>query len=501
MKMKSLYLLPALFLALLNCSNTTPENSEKEPTWPTAEELNKRLGRGMNIGNTFEALASWQTPFDPQDLKRIADLRFDHVRIPIRWERDDRSAASAPYAIHPSFMTTIEEVVDEALKNKLHVVINMHHHDALYADPAGQKARFLSQWRQIADHFKEYPDSLLFEIMNEPHDKLTAELWNDYSKEALGMIRKTNPSRGVLLGVAEWGGVGALKKLHIPEDDNLILTIHYYSPFEFTHQGAEWSEGSDAWLGTRWNDTEYERQAVRDDFSFAIQLAKENGIPIHVGEFGAFSRADMESRIKWTRYLSRWFEQQGFSWAYWEWRLGFGIYDPHTDTYRQGLVDALLKDPVPEAFTPPSRVIYTSDFSQHADGWQLYNNDASAKSSMTVSGGKVNIAITQPGKEGWHIQLIKGGFAIEQGKRYMVRFKASTANSDAKNISINVSKAESPWTSYGAKSCTLNKSDTQYTLFFVASHSDSAARLVFSVGNEVTSGVTLHSIEWLEVDL
>jgi len=226
----------------------------------------------------------------------------------------------------------------------------MHHHNDLMADPQGQKARFLAQWKQISEYFKDYPDSLVFEILNEPHDKLTAALWNDYYRDALRVIRETNPQRCVLLGVAEWGGTSALKSLTIvPNDNHLILTIHYYNPFQFTHQGAEWVEGSDAWLGTKWNDTQAERQAVIDEFQPAIALSKSKNIPIYIGEFGAYSKADMDSRVKWTRFLSRWFEQQGFSWAYWEWNSSFGIYDPQTKTYRTPLVNALTKDTMPAA--------------------------------------------------------------------------------------------------------------------------------------------------------
>lgn len=346
MKKINLFLLTALFFALLNCGNTAPERSDKESSWATASEMNKRLGRGINLGNTFEAMPSWQSPFDLQDMKRIADLGFNHVRIPIRWEREDRSISSTPYTIYPDFMKTIQSVVDEALKNKLHIIINMHHHDGLYADPIGQKERFLSQWKQISDYFKEYPDSLLFEILNEPHDKLTADLWNNYSTEALHVIREKNPKRCVLLGTAEWGGLGALQKLNIPSDQHLLLTIHYYNPFQFTHQGADWVEGADTWLGTAWDDTEKEHKAVQDDFRLASQIAKEKNIPIHIGEFGAYSRADMDSRVRWTQYLTGWFEQQGFSWAYWEWNSGFGIFDPKTGTYRTGLVDALIRNPM-----------------------------------------------------------------------------------------------------------------------------------------------------------
>ena len=365
MKEKSLLLLAILFFLSQQCNSQpgTPYQKQEEiGSWASAGEINARLGKGINFGNTFEAMPSWQSPFDPADLKRIAYLGFTHVRLPIRWERDDRSISSAPYTIRPDFMQTIQSVVDEALRQKLHIIINMHHHDALMTNPAGERTRFLSQWEQIAGHFSDYPDSLLFEILNEPHDKLTPALWNDYAQSALQVIRKTNPKRCVLIGTAEWGGVGGLKSLVLPDDQQLILTVHYYNPFHFTHQGASWAEGSDAWLGTKWQDSAFERQTVAEDFKTAIRLADEKNIPVHVGEFGAYSRADIDSRVKWTRFLSRWFEQQGFSWTYWEWNSGFGIYNLQSGQYEERLVDALISDPMPAPFEPEYVNLYSSNF-------------------------------------------------------------------------------------------------------------------------------------------
>ena len=476
------------------------EEPELPGSWASAAEINARLGKGINIGNTFEAMQSWQSPFDPADMKRIADLGFTHVRLPIRWERDDRSISSAPYTIYPDFLKIIQSVVDEALKQKLHIIINMHHHDALMANPAGEKARFLSQWGQIADHFKDYPDSLLFEILNEPHDKLTPALWNDYARSALQVIRETNPKRCVLIGTAEWGGVGGLRSLEIPDDPQLILTVHYYNPFQFTHQGADWVEGSDAWLGTQWRDTEFERQAVEEDFKAAIRLADEKNIPVHVGEFGAYSRADIDSRVRWTRFLARWFGQQGFSWAYWEWNSGFGIYNPQSRQYQQRLVDALISDPMPEAYVPEYVPLYSSNFSGgQSDGWFLTNNDASAQSTMAIANDKVTVTVTKPGTAGWHIQLIKPGISIEQGKTYLLHFNASSPDSDNRNLDVAISKNSDPWTTYGGKSVVADKNHSTYNLVFTSAQTDPQARIVFSMGDAENTRVILSDIQLMEV--
>lgn len=501
MKKANILLVVGFFTFLIcSCKKATsniPVEPADQSSFAPAAAINQRLGRGINLGNTYES--SWSAPgYRPEYLEKIAESGFNSVRIPIRWELPARSMYTAPYTITASFLSEIKSVVDDALKNKLHVIINMHHHDSLYANPDAMKPMFIAQWRQIADYFKNYPDSLLFEVLNEPHDKLDAQRWNVFFEDALKEIRKTNPKRTVFLGVAEWGGLAGLEKLSVPADDHLILTIHYYNPFHFTHQGAEWVNGSDPWLGTKWYDTEYERETAAGEFKAAIQFAKEKKLPVNVGEFGAYSKADMASRVRWTRYLARWFEEQGFSWAYWEFNSGFGIYDPSTEQYRTALVNALTKDAMIPAVPTTLVTLYSSTFSNpNADGWVLYNNDVSAASTMTVNSNKMNVTITSPGTEGWYIQLIRPDMAIEAGKMYRIEFNAySNIN---KNISASVMQSSGPWTVYGEHSFTIAAADTKYSFVFTAPVSDTHCNFVFSLGNSGKSPVTLYDIKLQEV--
>ena len=51
--------------------------------------------------------------------------------------------------------------------------------------------------------------------------------------------------------------------LDVPDDAHLIVTFHYYLPFEFTHQGAEWiGDASNAWLGTTWDATDEQKAEI-----------------------------------------------------------------------------------------------------------------------------------------------------------------------------------------------------------------------------------------------
>ena len=305
----------------------------------------RALGRGFNMGNALEAPAgqNWGVTLEPAYFARIREAGFSSVRIPIRWP--DHTTTNAPFTIAPSFFGTVDTVAGWALSNGLVAIINMHHFDALTEHPAAQRGKFLALWRQIAAHYRTYPDSLYFELLNEPCRNLTNAAWNPLLKDALREVRATNPRRAVIVGPVNWNTVRELPGLDLPDGDrNLIATFHYYNPFAFTHQGAEWAEGMRDRTNVAWTGSAAERKAVADDFAFAAAWARTHGRPLYLGEFGAYSKADMASRARWTACVAREAEQHGMSWAYWEFCAGFGAFDPRKGAWRKDLLDALMPE-------------------------------------------------------------------------------------------------------------------------------------------------------------
>jgi len=209
-------------------------------------------------------------------------------------------------------------------------------------NPEYHAERWESIWRQIARRYRNRSESLLFELMNEPNGALTAGLWNDLLKDGLAAVRESNPTRNVVVGPVSWNNTAALDDLDLPDDGQLIVTVHFYEPFAFTHQGAEWVGGSDAWLGTDWTGTDSEKSFVTGILAQASDWGQANGRPVFVGEFGAYSRADLLSRARWTGFVARECERLGMSWAYWEFMSGFGLYDPNNDTWVNELRYSLL---------------------------------------------------------------------------------------------------------------------------------------------------------------
>ncbi len=316
--LSSLVVLGALTIAGMGCDS-------ESGLVPGGVAPPSHLGRGINLGNKLEAPSEgeWGPPVEAWMLTTVKQGGFATVRIPTRWSA--HATASPPYAIDAVFLDRVTWVVDQALSAGLMVVLNIHHYEEIFSDPHGQRDRFLALWHQIATHFRNYPDTLIFEVLNEPNTNLTPELWNEFLVNALAVIRQSNPDRYVMLGTAEWGGIGAMPRLQLPDDDRLIFTFHYYEPFAFTHQGAEWVPGSSAWLGTTWG-TDQDRATVRNDFNAVAEWAQQHNITVLMGEFGVYSTAAMDDRVAWTKFVSREAERRGFSWAYWEFDAGFGAY-------------------------------------------------------------------------------------------------------------------------------------------------------------------------------
>jgi endoglucanase len=310
---------------------------------PDIFAMNKALGRGVNMGNALEAPkeGQWGMTIKDEYFAKIKAAGFDSVRLPVKWSA--HCEKTAPYRIEPGFFDRVDHLLDQAEKNKLNVVLNIHHFDELDKTPDATVPQFVALWTQIAERYKDRPSSLYFEMMNEPHDKLTDKKWNEILPKGLAAIRASNPTRPVIVGPASWNAIWILPKLELPKDDRLIVTVHMYNPHEFTHQGADWADARvKAIKNMTWTGTDEQVTTMRKELDIASNWAKKNNRPIYLGEFGAYEKAPHESRVAWTSTVVREAEARGWSWAYWEFGAGFGVYDRAMDEWRTPLLKALI---------------------------------------------------------------------------------------------------------------------------------------------------------------
>lgn len=301
----------------------------------------KRLGRGLNILGYDPIWQDFQKArFKERHFKLIHDAGFQTVRINLHALQ--RLKAANGYKLGDAWLKTLDWAVKGALENHLMVILDLHNYNDVAKDPEGYKPRFLAYWKQIAAHFQDAPNTVLFEILNEPNGELTPELWNEFLSEVLPIIRATNPTRTLVIGPPFWNGIDHLDDLVLPEDDrNIIVTVHYYEPMRFTHQGAPWEKETAHLSGVTWGTAE-EKARVEQDFARVQNWSLQHYRPILLGEFGAYEKAPMESRALYIAQVARTAESLGWAWTYWQFDADFIVYDIDKDQWVEPILKALI---------------------------------------------------------------------------------------------------------------------------------------------------------------
>jgi endoglucanase len=282
-------------------------------TAPDAATVDGWLGRGINLGNDLDAWpgdeGSWTGNVVAKEyfFDDYLSLGFNSVRVPITWGEatNSRLGTSSPYNVSSSFMNRVDTVAGWGIDRGLTVVINAHHEDWIRTKTGSALTaalpRFEALWTQIANHFKDWPPQLVFEILNEPHDGPTAAEINALNSDILAIIRGTggnNATRAVIIGAISYNSLFALTDgtFTIPSDGatpHLIANFHDYNPWPFAGQSTgTWGSSSDIATAT-------------SNLDSVVAWSAANGhIPLYMGEFGATlqyngAKTDAASRVAW----------------------------------------------------------------------------------------------------------------------------------------------------------------------------------------------------------
>jgi endoglucanase len=386
-RVQSLSVVSSLATLLVACSSILPPRRARAPAPASAASSpskpapawsleTPRLARGMNLGNALEAPreGEWGVKLSEYYFETYARAGFDHVRLPARFNA--HAASRAPYALDEDFMQRVDWAIDQATAQHLAIVVDLHHYDELHEHPQENADRFVELWKQIATRYRNRPRSVVLELLNEPHDKLTSEQYNPILARALAAVRAIDPKRLVIVDSVFWAAADKLEQLDLPKDDrNLIVSFHMYQPILFTHQGlteimpAEYgtkkiifpgpppqpiepvSAARSGWTATWFDNYNHKPAAenpcgpttIREQFDFASRFAERTGLTMYMGEFGVGDVADADSRARWLRAVRTEAERRKIGWAYWDDGSHFKALDVKRGTWIAYLRDALLQ--------------------------------------------------------------------------------------------------------------------------------------------------------------
>ena len=310
----------------------------------TAEQQVARMGRGINVLGYDPFWEQGPARFQARHFAEIKKAGFSTIRVNLQafrhMDRDGRLDAA--------WLKKLDWVVETATANGLTVILDEHDFNPCSDDVDFCRAALKDFWIQIATRYRDAPNTVLFELLNEPHAKLTPEAWNGLLVDMIKLVRETNPTRTLVIGPGMWNSIAALDQLSLPEDDrNIVVTVHYYLPMEFTHQGATWAgERLKALHDVSWG-TPADLARIDADFDTVQRWSQAHHRPIFLGEFGALEHSPVEMRAHYVGSVARAAEKRGWAWSYWQFDSNFIAWDMTADSWVRPIVDALVPPRAP----------------------------------------------------------------------------------------------------------------------------------------------------------
>lgn len=367
------------------------EAAAAENTWDELDQtaITAAMGMGWNLGNQLEASSNkvpsetaWGNPIITEDLiKAVKAQGFNTIRIPVSYL--SKIGDAPDYTIDSAWLDRVQEVVDYVVGNDMYAVMNIHG-DGYYTVDGGWllcvddnqdeiKAKYEAVWKQIADRFKDYDEHLIFESMNEEFDNTYGRPnkdgyanINEYNQIFVDTVRGTgsnNTKRWLLLPgwntnieytAGNYGFVIPEDKLCESDGKRIMISVHYYDPYNFTldenssSAKTQWgkyaTENFDNWGQEDYVDSQM--QKLHDTFV-------AEGYPVIIGEMGVQDKTHLsesfnEYRRYWLEYVVKSAKANGCIPVYWDngWngKNGFGLFDRTSCTVtQQSLIDAMIR--------------------------------------------------------------------------------------------------------------------------------------------------------------
>ncbi|WP_349667556.1 glycoside hydrolase family 5 protein [Lacrimispora sp.] len=352
---------------LMNETNAQKASGPSSIRNISSRDLVREIRIGWNLGNTLDATdgyglsseTSWGNPkTNKAMIDKIKAGGFNTLRVPTTWEKHLGPAPN--YTIDPAWLNRVVEVVDYGIQNKMFVILNLHHeewHFPSYANEAAATRILTKVWAQIGERFKNYDEHLIFEGLNEPRQKGTADEWNGGNREGQEVVNRfnaafirtirssggNNPFRHLMIPpYAATSSTNAWDNFVIPNDNKIIISIHAYTPYDFalnitgTH---EWRPDNQADTGA----ITYLMDSIERYF-----ISK--GYPVILGEFGAMNKNNLKQRADWAYYYVKSARAKGIPCIWWdngavsgEGEL-FGLLDRNNCSfYYPDIVNAMMK--------------------------------------------------------------------------------------------------------------------------------------------------------------
>ena len=298
--------------------------------------------RGFNLLAKFSGLGP-KRKFDEEDFEIMAGWGFDFARIPMsywNWATKENW-----YKIDSIFFEDIDEVIELGRQYNIHINLNMHRVPGycingrnlepcdLFEDTPENMQKALDalvyHWQLFSERYKGIPnDRLSFDLINEPPHMEGETRYVEVIKALVNGIREKDPER---LIVADGKNVGRSPVQGIV-DLNLVQSTRGYDPMSVSHYTARWvpKEAFQTFSEPTWplkgdDGKLWNKAALKEILIDSWKTVIDQGVQVHVGEWGCYNKTPHETALKWMRDLLELWNEAGWGHALWNLKGDFGI--------------------------------------------------------------------------------------------------------------------------------------------------------------------------------
>lgn len=309
----------------------------------------KGFKKGVNLGGWISQFDKYDKKhFDSfiteKDIRYISEIQFDHVRVPVDYNvlEDEEGNLKEDGFLY------LEKCREWSEKYGMNMLIDLHECFGYSFDPLKDmdrekffydeklQERFFKLWKEIAVRFKDHPEQVAFEPLNEVVLESVKDAWNGIARRFIELIRSISEDAYIVIGGVMYNNVRTVKYLDIAPDEKTVYNFHCYDPFKFTHQGAYWVEEMPSDFRTVYTGNESYFEEI---FAPAIEKAEKDNVPLYCGEYGVIDLADPREKLRWFKDIHGVFRKHGIGHALWNYKeKDFGLVDERFEEIKEDFI-------------------------------------------------------------------------------------------------------------------------------------------------------------------
>ncbi|MDN5283914.1 MAG: hypothetical protein JWR38_188 [Mucilaginibacter sp.] len=328
--------------------------AKSSPKGQSSRSLVFKRAQSLNNGISISWLEqTWvKQPLDeagPQkaDFELLKKLGFKSIRLPVAFTQFEAEQIPAERVFN-----CIDKILRQCRVYGFKLIIDYHYGKLNDANYLAETPKIIDTWLKITKRYKqEHADNVFFELYNEP-PKIDPKVWKDAAYNIVTAIRKVDKQRTLIIGASNYNSIYELSRFERLADENIIYTFHFYEPFFFTHQGAEWVGDQVATTGVSFpynaeifpalnpktkgtsGESNYNlykvdgnEQSINDKLQIAKQWANKYQVPIICGEYGVYNKyADLDSRCRYIKAVRIALKKLNIPGLLWDYDTTFSIF-------------------------------------------------------------------------------------------------------------------------------------------------------------------------------